>query len=53
MGVYILSQKSVTLTISENLHQTHMCLGQGVGAYVQLKKFQNLFRGFGIFSEIV
>ena len=30
-----------------------MCLGQGLGASVQLKKFQNLFRGFGIFSEIV
>ena len=30
-----------------------MCLGQGLGVSVQLKKFQNLFRGFGIFSEIV
>ena len=27
-----------------------MCLGQGLGVSVQLK---NLFRGFGIFSEIV
>ena len=30
-----------------------MCLGQGLGVSVQLKKFQHLFRGFGIFSEIV
>ena len=30
----------------------HMCLGQ-LGVSVQLKKFKNLFRGFGIFSEIV
>ena len=32
-----------------------MCLGQGLGVHVsvQLKKFQNLFCGFGIFSEIV
>ena len=36
----------------ENLHKTHVCLGQGLGVSVQLKKFQNLF-GFGIFSEIV
>ena len=37
----------------ENLHKTHMCLGQGLAVSVQLKKFHNLFRGFGIFSEIV
>ena len=37
----------------ENLHKTHMCLGQGLGVSMQLKKFQNLFCGFGIFSEIV
>ena len=37
----------------ENLHQTHTCLGQGLGVSVQLKKFQHLFCGFGIFSEIV
>ena len=37
----------------ENLHQIHICLGQGLGVSVQLKKFQSLFRGFGIFSEIV
>ena len=37
----------------DNLHKTHMCLGQGLGVSVQLKKFQNWFRGFGIFSEIV
>ena len=37
----------------ENLHKTHMCLGQGLGVSVQLKKLQNLFCGFGIFSEIV
>ena len=36
-----------------NLHKTHMCLGQGLGVPVQLKKFNNLFCGFGIFSEIV
>ena len=38
-----------------NLHKTHMCLVQGLGVSVQLKKFQSLFRGFGIhvFSEIV
>ena len=71
LHVYSMSQKSVTLTISENipkprntfwmvcsdawenLHQTHMCSRQGLGVYVQLKKFQNWFRGFGIFSEIV
>ena len=37
----------------DNLHKTHMYLGQGLGVSVQLKKFQNLFRGFGIFSETV
>ena len=35
------------------MSQKHLCLGQGLGVSVQLKKFQNLFRGFGIFSEIV
>ena len=30
-----------------------MCLGEGLGVSVQLKKFPNLFRGFGIFSDIV
>ena len=38
---------------AENLHKTHMCLGQGLGVSVQLKKFKNLFCGFGLFSEIV
>ena len=36
----------------ENLHKTHMCLGQGLGVSVQLKKFQNLFRGFVVLDNI-
>ena len=48
-----MSQKSVTLTISENISKPRNKLGQGLGVSVQLKKFKNLFRGFGIFSEIV
>ena len=41
-------QKSVTLTISENIPKPRR-----LGVSVQLKKFQNLFCGFGIFSETV
>ena len=32
-------------------YKTHLCLGQGLGVPVQLKKFQNVFRGFGIFQK--